>query len=137
MKLLMTIILTLTTHTVFASCQLTAEQFVDLDIKSRTFTLDGMQQRLTLLEQDANDYLMHQSDQDIYQRVKAVFDDVNCTPAQHARFGSEYAGEITIYLLSNPELQSQLEQLESNFAHLSSSIRALSEATVNDGDTVE
>ncbi|UIP30054.1 hypothetical protein [Photobacterium sp. TLY01] len=130
MKFLIAVLFAWVTAPVMAACNLSIEQYVSIEIESRQHTVDGMAQRLILLQQQANVDLMYEADSETAQKVNAAFARYDCSPAEHARFGVVHEGDITVYLLSHPEKQAQLEQIKTRFNQYTQSIRAIQPETV-------
>ncbi|MDO6705956.1 hypothetical protein [Photobacterium sp. 1_MG-2023] len=131
MKILMAIFLVWMTAPVMAACNLNIAQYVSVEIESRQHTVDGMAQRLMLLQQQANMDLMYEADWETAQKVNAVFARYDCSPAEHARFGVVHEGDIAVYLLSHPESQARLEHIQAKFNQYTQSIRAIQPETVS------
>jgi len=100
--------------------------YVNIELKIRQLTNDGMAQRLFLLRLQDEDSLQHQNDLDFETRtlINAVYRGHGVTAGIHTAFGSQHAQSIASYLNENPEKAERFNIIQSEFELYSSQINA-------------
>lgn len=109
----------------WAASALTPQQSVELQIQVSQMTIEGMQNRLSLLQSDASQELQYKSDNETRELISQTYKDFGVTPTQHLKFRSENEQVISEYLSANPVYALQLDQLDRQFEQLSNSISRL------------
>lgn len=101
-------------------------EFVYVDLAVRGITLDGMEQRLALLQSGqytvAADEAVDAATQD---RVAEFFASYGTAAGAHAAYGTRNADSIRTWIDENPFWQERYAEMEARFDALSSQLSAL------------
>ncbi len=114
-----------TTSMATKACDLTIQQFVDLDISTRLVTIEGMKERLVLLERYASDNEMMEADDKNRLQVTNIFTTYSCTSNQVLHFSNENGQSISEYIDTNDGVQTSFENIQNDFDTVSAQISAI------------
>lgn len=104
---------------------LTAESYLRLEYEVRQLTLEGMEQRIALLQAGASLDDEERLDSRIRTSIDEVYRRYGTTPGAHAAFGNRETAAIGAWLDQNFSWKYRFQWLNSRFEALSQQIRAL------------
>lgn len=119
-------VIVVATGTVALATSLTPASYIDIELRIRQLTVDGMEQRHFLLKLQNKDSVEDQQDLDAetVSVVDDVFRDYGTNAGKHAAYGTQNVEAIEKYLIDNPTIKQQLESIDVEFERLSSLISA-------------
>jgi hypothetical protein len=98
--------------------ELTVESYVLIDLETRRTTVDGMQARLSILQQGADLDEQLFLDNVTRHEIESVFGRYDTTGTEYTRYGKERESEIDALIESRPDLQMRYRNLERRFNDL-------------------
>jgi hypothetical protein len=107
--------------------ELTAESYVLIDLETRRITVDGMQARLSILQQGADLEEQLFLDEVTRHEIVSVFSRYGTTGAAHTHYGTEQLSEINAFIETRPALQAQYVDLERRFNNITREFQQLEE----------
>jgi len=107
-----------------AYADLSAQQWVDIDIQTRQLTVDGMAQRAALLARGAS--LPEQMDADsvVQAKVAEVYQRNNTSPVAFLRWAAANRNAIDEWLMLHPEKSAELADIKQRFDQVGQEIRS-------------
>lgn len=99
--------------------------YVYIDTSVREVTLDGMEQRLAALENDADASELRAVQSATSNEIEAIYRDWGVDSARHARYGMRHAEAIDQWLADNPAWARSFEELRRRHDRLSRAIDQL------------
>lgn len=125
--------MTLARWSVAASVEeMNAERFIDLDIQARKVTLDGVRDRLTLLELGADMALQIEQDNQTQQAVNSVYLTSGTSVAQAVTWAGRNKTAIVEWLAEHPELQTEYDQISRALDQVSTQIQTQIQTRANE-----
>ncbi|MGH8177226.1 MAG: hypothetical protein ACREV5_13280 [Steroidobacter sp.] len=101
------------------------DMYVYIDVSAREITLEGMRQRLALLQ--SSEYSAETDDAIDSQtrlQIADVYVQFATTPAAHAAYGTRQGERIEAWLNENPDWKNRYATLDSQFRSLSDQLSA-------------
>jgi hypothetical protein len=102
------------------------DMYVYVEVSVREITVEGMRQRLALLQ--SSDYTK-QADEAIDTNTQVLVADIykqfGTTASSHVAYGTRHAEQVKSWLEENPSWQSRYAALDSQFRSLSNQLSAL------------
>ncbi|MBL1275074.1 MAG: hypothetical protein COB30_003210 [Ectothiorhodospiraceae bacterium] len=106
--------------------EMTAEHYISMDLQARQLTLEGVKDRLSLLQFNAG--LGRQLDQDAetQQDVGAVYQQHNMTASRAIAWATQHTQAIIQWLKEHPDQQAEYDRISRELDAVSTQIQALS-----------
>jgi len=123
-KICASIVLLLLSFSVFSQ-DMTAVNYVEMDLQARQATLDGVKDRLTLLELGAELDLQTEQDEQTQRAVSAVYTTWGTTSSTAIVWASRHRKEIEEWLDNHPDYQTNYDNIARELEAVSSLIQAL------------
>ncbi|MCP3670951.1 MAG: hypothetical protein GY814_11065, partial [Gammaproteobacteria bacterium] len=105
--------------------EITAEQYVSMDLQARQLTLEGVRDRLSLLQLNAGLDTQLDQDAEIQQEIEAVYQQHNMTASSAVAWATQNNQAITDWLASNPDQQAEYDRIARELEAVSTQIQAL------------
>jgi len=122
-------VLSLLACALFSSVSLAQEMneknYVAMDLQARQATLEGVRDRLTLLELSADLSTQFEQDSQTQQAVEAIYTDSGMTSAQAITWATRNQQAIARWLADHPELQTEYDRIARELDEVSTQIQAL------------
>jgi hypothetical protein len=122
--ILLTLLISLTSLVAIGE-ELTPESYVLIDLETRRITVDGMQARLSILQQGAGLDEQLVLDDLTRHEITSVYSQYATTGAAHTHYGTEQALEIDALKKARPDLRAQYRHLERRFNNLTKQFQML------------
>ena len=105
---------------------LSPASYIDIELKVRQITNEGMQQRLFLIKLQSEDSVedQYELDAETYNMINAVYESHGVTAGSHAAYGTRNVVAIDKFLMNKPTIRQELEAIGHEFDRLSSLIGA-------------
>ncbi len=104
---------------------LTPDSYILADLEARRITIEGMERRLTLLQNGADSDQQMQSADWTNREVETAFARYGTTGASHAAYGTQHSERIAESLVDHPEWQQESLLLNERFEALSEQMDAI------------
>lgn len=105
------------------------DMYVYIDVSVREITVEGMRQRLALLQSTGYSTEADNAiDTNTRVQVADVYAQFGTTPGAHVAYGTRKAELVKVWLEENPDWKNRYATIESNFRSLSSQLSALRSA---------
>ena len=104
---------------------ISAADYVAMDLQARQLTLEGVRNRLTLLQLKAGLDAQLDQDAEIQQDIKAIYQQHNMTSANSLAWATKNKQAITDWLANNPEQQAEYDRIARELDAVSVQIQAL------------
>jgi archaellum component FlaC len=101
--------------------------YYDVDIKSMQISIDGSKKVLSLLERDAPLQEQYAVDDELQQKLQALFASVHSTPSKHAGFYMQHQKEVQDFYDNDTTLQEQYATLKQKLEAVNKQIKTLRE----------
>ncbi|MEW5250843.1 hypothetical protein [Microbulbifer sp. 2201CG32-9] len=111
--------------TVSKAQEITVEHYIAMDLLARQATLDGVRQRLNLLQSRADRPEQLAQDSKTRQSVEAIYADFGTTSAQAVAWATRNRQAINHWLDGNPGLQAEYARIARELEQVSARIQAL------------
>ncbi len=105
--------------------EMTAEQYVSMDLQARQLTLEGVRDRLSLLQLNAGLDTQLDQDAEIQQEIEAVSQQHNMTASTAIAWATQHSQAITTWLANNPNQQAEYDRIVRELDAVSTQIQAL------------
>lgn len=104
---------------------ISAADYVAMDLQARQLTLDGVRDRLSLLQLDAGLDAQLDQDAEIQQDIDAVYQQHNMTSSSAIAWATKNNKAITDWLANNPDHQAEYDRIARELDAVSQQIQAL------------
>ena len=108
MKLQHSVLALFLASSVALAADLTPEQYIEIEIRVRTATLEQLKEKVSGEE----------SDTDYVDWVRSVYKLYDVTSGEHLRYGNKHQKQIDTWLSENQDKQDELDQLATEFSEL-------------------
>lgn len=108
MRLQHSVLALLLASSVALASDLTPEQYIEVEIKVRTATLEQLKEKVSG-EESGTDYI---------DWVRSIYQLYGVTSGNHLRYGNKHQKQIDKWLSDNQEKQDELDQLQKEFNQL-------------------
>ncbi len=105
--------------------EIAAEDYVAMDLQARQLTLNGVRDRLSLLQLNAGLDTQLDQDADIQQGVETVYQQYGMTASSAIAWATQHSQAITDWLANNPGQQAEYERIARELEAVSTQIQAL------------
>ncbi|AXQ29558.1 hypothetical protein D0B54_13020 [Solimonas sp. K1W22B-7] len=103
------------------ACRYTPNSYVETDLQVRQLTVEGMEQRLALLQSGADTGALSR-DESTQAKVQAVFNSQGCTAAQHHNYAARNAKLIADWYAAHVEQQRRRDDIAQRFTFFSNQL---------------
>ena len=107
------------------TASISAADYVAMDLQARQLTLEGVRDRLTLLQLNAGLDAQLDQDAEIQQAIEAVYQQYNMTAATLFAWATQNKTAITAWLANHPDQQAEYDRIARELNAVSTQIQAL------------
>lgn len=105
--------------------EMTAADYIAMDLQARQITLDGVRDRLALLQLGAGLDTQLESDADTQQQVDAIYQHYGLTSSSAIAWATQHTTVIADGLTDNPDQQAEYDRIARELDTLSDHIQSL------------
>jgi hypothetical protein len=117
--------LLLALSSVAAAQEFTAADYVTMDLQARQFTLDGVRDRLFLLQLNAGLDAQMDQNMEIQEDVETIYQSYGMTASSALAWATQNREAITGWLTTNPNHQAEYDRIARELEAVSNQIQAL------------
>ena len=107
-----------------AAQEMTAENYIALDLEARQVTLEGVWERLVLLQLGADLSLQLQHDAQTQQKVEAIYAEAGTTLAKTVVWATHNTQAINRWLARHPDVESEYARINRELDEASAQIES-------------
>lgn len=104
---------------------ITVADYVAIDLQARQLTLEGVRDRLSLLQLNAGLDAQLDQDAEIQQEIEAVYQQHNMTSSSAIAWATQHSQAIADWLANNPDQQAEYDRISRELDAVSQQIQAL------------
>lgn len=119
------IVALLSTSTVVMAQEITAADYVAMDLHARQLTVDGVKDRLALLQLGADLDTQLQQDAETQQDVEAAYQQYDMTASSAIAWATQHRQAIIDWLANNADQQSEYDRIAKELDTVSTQIQTL------------
>ena len=119
----LTTVLVASLHT--TAQDITAADYIAMDLQARQLTVDGVRDRLSLLQLEAGLDLQLNHDAETQKKIEAIYLQHNMTSSSAIAWATKHSKKIADWLENNPDKQAEYDRIARELDTLSTQIQAL------------